>query len=70
MMTDMSATGNQDAGLLVHARARPDHVALRQGDDVLTYGELDDRARRVAHALTRIGVGRGDRVAVMVPNSP
>ena len=69
MMTDMSDAGNQDAGLLAHARARPDHVALRQGDEVRTYGHLDDRARRVAHALARIGVGRGDRVAVIVPNS-
>ena len=69
MMTDMSETGNQDAGLIAHARARPDHVALREGDRALTYGELDDRARRVAHALNAIGVRRGDRVAVMVPNS-
>src|SRR5204862_6465845 len=59
----------QDAGRLAHARARPDHVALRQGDEVLTYGELDDRARRVAHALAGLGVRRADRVAVMVPNS-
>ena len=69
MMTNMSETGNQDAGLLAHARARPDHVALRQGDEVRTYAELDDRARRVAHALADLGVRHGDRVAVMVPNS-
>ena len=41
MMTDMSETGNQDAGLLAHARARPDHIALRQGDQARTYSELD-----------------------------
>ena len=74
MMTDMSATGNQstavdDAGLVAHARTRPDHVALRQGEETRTYAELDDRARRVAHALAGLGVRRGDRVAVMVPNS-
>src|SRR6266542_2659560 len=69
MMTDMSETGNHDAGLLAHARARPDHVALRLGDETRTYAELDDRARRVTHALTALGVQRGDRVAVMVPNS-
>src|SRR5215210_4825193 len=73
MMTDMSQTGNTDtatdAGLLAHARARPDHIALRLGDRALTYAELDDRARRVSHALAARGVRRGDRVAVMVPNS-
>jgi len=69
MMTDMSETGNQAAGLLAHARSRPEHVALRQGDEVRTYAELDDRARRVAHALADLGVRHGDRVAVMVPNS-
>jgi long-chain acyl-CoA synthetase len=74
MMTDMSETGNHgqvapDAGLLAHARARPDHIALRQGEQTRTYAELDDRARRVAHALAALGVRRGDRVAVMVPNS-
>ena len=69
MMTDMSETGNHDAGVLAHARARPDHLALRQGNATRTYSELDDRARRVAHALAGLGVRRGDRVAVMVPNS-
>ena len=39
------------AGVIAQAAARPDHLALRQGDVVRTYGELDDRARRVAHAL-------------------
>jgi len=40
------------------------------GRDVrLTYAELDDRSRRLAHALHRVGVRRGDRVSIMVPNS-
>ena len=69
MMTDMSETGNQDAGLLAHARARPDHIALREGDRARTYGELDDRARRVAHALASLGVRRGDRVVLWMTNS-
>jgi long-chain acyl-CoA synthetase len=73
MMTDMSQTGNRnasnDAGVRAHARARPDQIALRQGDATRSYSELDDRARRVAHALAGLGVRRGDRVAVMVPNS-
>jgi long-chain acyl-CoA synthetase len=58
-----------DAGLIAHARLRPDQIALRLGDDSRTYAELDDRARRVSHVLHAAGVRRGDRVAIMVPNS-
>jgi long-chain acyl-CoA synthetase len=68
MITDVSGI-DQPAGLLAQAQIRPDHVALRIGDQARTYGELDDRARRAAHALAGLGVRRGDRVAVMVPNS-
>lgn len=65
----MSENGAPTAGVVAQARVRPDHPALRLDDEVRTYGELDDRARRVAHALARLGVQRGDRVSVMVPNS-
>ncbi|MGZ4737312.1 MAG: AMP-binding protein [Acidimicrobiia bacterium] len=58
-----------DAGLLAHARLRPEQIALRLGDETRTYAELDDRARRVSQALHALGVRRGDRVAIMVPNS-
>jgi long-chain acyl-CoA synthetase len=57
-----------DAGVIAQARIRPEQIALRSGDETRTYAELDDRARRVAHALHALGVRRGDRVAVMVPN--
>jgi long-chain acyl-CoA synthetase len=57
-----------DAGLLDQARLRPEQIALRLGDEIRTYADLDDRARRVAQALHTLGVRRGDRVAVMVPN--
>src|SRR6476661_4165280 len=57
-----------DAGLIAQARLRPDQIALRLDDETRTYSELDDRARRVAHALHALGVRRGDRVAIMVPN--
>jgi long-chain acyl-CoA synthetase len=59
-----------DAGILAQARVRPEQIALRCDDASLTYAQFDDRARRVAHALHAAGVRRGDRVAIMVPNSP
>ncbi len=61
-----------EAGLPAQARTLPDAVALRIADarhSTLSYAELDDRARRAAHALVALGVGEGDRVAVMLPNS-
>lgn len=37
---------------------------------VTTYRELDAQARRAAAGLAALGVGRGDRVAVWLPNLP
>lgn len=41
----------------------PDKVALLWGDQQRTYGELRDRALRLAAGLRRLGVERGDRIA-------
>jgi fatty-acyl-CoA synthase len=45
------------------ARYTPRRLAATLGDTELTFGELDDRANRVAHTLAGAGVGHGDRVA-------
>lgn len=39
-------------------------------DQKLTYGELRDNVRRMAGALKGMGVKKGDRVALMLPNCP
>jgi acyl-CoA synthetase (AMP-forming)/AMP-acid ligase II len=52
-----------------HALVRPKKVALICGERTLTYAELNARARRVANALSKLGVKAGDRVAVMAYNS-
>jgi crotonobetaine/carnitine-CoA ligase len=51
------------------AAAAPDAPFLRFAETVVSYGELHRRALRYAGALERIGVGRGDLVAIMMPNS-
>ncbi|WP_261720514.1 non-ribosomal peptide synthetase [Streptomyces sp. FZ201] len=45
-------------------RAACDAVAVVDGGVRVSYGELNARANRVAHALIGAGVGRGDLVAV------
>ncbi|MFN3688961.1 acyl-CoA synthetase [Salinarimonas sp.] len=52
------------------AEVHPDHVAVIHGGLRRTYRELYARARRLAGALARRGIGRGDTVAAMLPNIP
>src|SRR2546425_3225426 len=52
------------------ARARPDADAVIVRDQRLTYGALRARADEVARALLGVGVRKGDRVAVLLPNRP
>lgn len=50
------------------AAAHPDRVAVRLGEESLTYAQLDDLATRVAGWLQQKGIDRGDRIALMLPN--
>lgn len=52
------------------ARALPDAVALDFHGGTVTFRELNLRANRVANGLQRLGVMKGDRVAIMLPNIP
>ena len=55
--------------LRLAAQARPEAVALTfEGVDT-THGELEARSNRIARALGALGLGRGDRLGVMMPNS-
>src|SRR5439155_11119838 len=48
--------------------AIPEHEAMVCGDRRLTYAEADERANRLAHHLTGLGVGPGDHVALYLSN--
>ncbi|GAB6261968.1 non-ribosomal peptide synthase/polyketide synthase [Photobacterium sp. R1] len=48
----------------------PQSLALVCGDEVLSYGQLDSRANRLAHALIARGVGTEKRVAVCAARKP
>jgi len=50
--------------------AHRDRVALRMGEATLTYSNLDDASARVAGLLREAGIRPGDRVGVMLGNTP
>ncbi|TYP90827.1 class I adenylate-forming enzyme family protein [Blastococcus xanthinilyticus] len=55
--------------LLAQAATRAESTAIVElGGGELTYGQLWERAMRVAGGLRDAGVGTGDRVAVQLPN--
>ena len=52
------------------AEIHPDRVAVVHGSARYTYAQFYERARRLASALAKRGVKRGDVVAAMLPNIP
>jgi acyl-CoA synthetase (AMP-forming)/AMP-acid ligase II len=48
----------------------PEKVALVHGDRRFTYAHFAERAWRLANALREDGLGKGDRVATLLPNCP
>jgi long-chain acyl-CoA synthetase len=58
------------ANLVASKNRDPNRVALRCDELQITYAEFDSAAARVATLLERAGVEPGDRVGVMLPNTP
>ncbi|MBV8788421.1 MAG: AMP-binding protein, partial [Mycobacterium sp.] len=58
------------ANLVASKDRYPDRVALRCDELQFTFAEFDAAAARVATLLERAGVQPGDRVGVMLPNTP
>jgi long-chain acyl-CoA synthetase len=56
---------------LDHTAARvPNRLAIIFGGMELTFGELKNLADRFANALASVGLEKGERVAIHLPNSP
>nr|BFE59215.1 non-ribosomal peptide synthetase [Dactylosporangium thailandense] len=70
--TDAAQSGRRlHDGFFARAAEDPGRIALAWGaDDTMTYGELSDRALRVAGWLAGRGVGGGEPVAVTLPKGP
>jgi acyl-CoA synthetase (AMP-forming)/AMP-acid ligase II len=46
----------------------PDKTALVEGNDRISYSEFDDRVSRVSGGLMSLGLQKGDRLGVWLPN--
>jgi len=69
------STVNYARNALRAAKTTPEAVALVYRSEAghagaLTYGELERRVAVLRAALGELGVGRGDRIAAYLPNSP
>ncbi|MBN7134751.1 (2,3-dihydroxybenzoyl)adenylate synthase [Lysobacter enzymogenes] len=59
---------NLYAGVARGAREHPGRIAIVCGERRWSYAEFDQRARRFAAGLRRIGIGPRDRVLLQLPN--
>ncbi|MFH1079874.1 MAG: AMP-binding protein [Pseudomonadota bacterium] len=57
---------------LIEARARccSDREYLFFGDKRVTFGEFDRNINRVANGFLKLGIGRNDKVCLLLPNCP
>ena len=56
----------------IHAAHMPDKpaVVMAGSGRSLGYRQLDEGSNRLAHLLRKLGVGHGDRIALMLENHP
>ncbi|MBK8026915.1 MAG: AMP-binding protein [Chloroflexi bacterium] len=59
---------NLGSVLTRHALYRPDHLAVIFNQHRLTYLEFNQRVNRLANALLDSGIGKGDKIATLLPN--
>ena len=52
------------------AQVFPRHIAIIHGNQRIDYATFYARSRRLASALSKLGIRRGDTVAVMLSNTP
>ncbi len=52
------------------AAQHPDHPAILFKGSAISYGQLAERSDACAAAFAALGIGRGDRIALLLPNCP
>ena len=53
-----------------HAMEAPDHVAYRFLNEKITYKEFNEKVNRLCNSLLDMGMQKGDRISVVLPQSP
>lgn len=69
-MTLTATTLNLSSIIEHYARLTPDKEAIVWNEMRFSYGQLNGLANRVANALVEMGIGHGDKVALVCPNLP
>lgn len=59
-------------GPILRARAErdPDKIYIRFGDKAWTFAKTFDKVRDIARSLASLGIEKGQRVGLFVPNDP
>ena len=65
----MTAWMNLGQHLKLNAKKYPDTVALKDAERRFTYPDVNRRVNQLAHGLIGLGLGKGDKVAVLLENS-
>ena len=65
-----SATASLPQILLQAAARSPQAPALAFFGRRITYGQREDQTARLAQRLKRLGLAQGERLAILLPNSP
>src|SRR5262245_1990838 len=68
-MCQAEAMDGASLGIAANVRRTPDKPAFIEHDLSLSYVDFDARSDLIARGLAARGVGDGDRVAIMLPNS-
>ena len=69
-MQNSATTLNLASIISHHARLTPHKEAIVWNDVRLTFADLEAMSNKVANALTAMGIGHGDKVALNCPNLP
>src|ERR1041384_3238864 len=51
-------------------KRNPEHVALLSGNRTWTYRQFQSEVSRIAGGMTKLGIGKGDKIAFFLPNTP